>query len=242
MSSLIITHWRALSVTVGLTLMPLALRAAEAPTDPFKVQQQAAQQLPDYLYTVDGLDVTAWQDQQPVLIKVPIYDEHHVWQGDSLYFFKAGQLTGVQMPYGRYEFNGKGRMIVWMNEQGQAEELPGSPAWGQRQGWLLRRAAQLLAAFVPGPLPKSLQETPDKVDRADPALAQKLCASQLRRMLGSERLELPAKLTKPRRGLISGAGRVQMENGKQALRFECKLDKDWRIRQLTYRLVGPLVH
>ena len=142
MSSLIITHWRALSVTVGLTLMPLALRAAEAPTDPFKVQQQAAQQLPDYLYTVDGLDVTAWQDQQPVLIKVPIYDEHHVWQGDSLYFFKAGQLTGVQMPYGRYEFNGKGRMIVWMNEQGQAEELPGSPAWGQRQGWLLRRARQ----------------------------------------------------------------------------------------------------
>lgn len=242
MFSFISHHWRVLSAVAALAWLPQAAHADEALAQQFKRWQQAAKQQASAVFTVDELDVTAWPARQPQLIKVPIYDEHHVWQGDSLYYYQDGQLVGVQMPYGSYQFNGKGRMTVWLDEQGQSQELPGSPAWGQRQGWLLRRAAQLQTAFVPGPLPKALQQSPDKVDRADPALAQKLCTSQLRSLLGSERLELPAKLTKSRSGVVSGAGKVQLANGKRALRFECKLDKDWQIRQLTYRFVGPLLH
>lgn len=92
------------------------------------MDKAAAASLDSWIYTVDGLDVTAWLDGAPVIIKVPILNEQREWQGDSRYYFKQGKLFAVQMPYGSYQFDSKGAMIPWLDETGVQSELPGTVA------------------------------------------------------------------------------------------------------------------
>ena len=93
----------SLSLLAGVLLLGSGVTsAAQSP-----LQQQLAEMdkgansaLDSFVYTIDGLDVTAWMDGNPVIIKVPIFNEHHEWQGDSRYYFKQGKLFAVSMPYG----------------------------------------------------------------------------------------------------------------------------------------------
>ena len=62
----------------GAILLALPCRAATAPKAPdlttqlVAMDKAAAASLDSWIYTVDGLDVTAWLEGAPVIIKVPI--------------------------------------------------------------------------------------------------------------------------------------------------------------------------
>ena len=138
------------SITLWSSAILLALpcRAATAPKAPdlttqlVAMDKAAAAALDSWIYTVDGLDVTAWLDGAPVIIKVPILNEQREWQGDSRYYFKQGKLFAVQMPYGSYQFDSKGAMILWLDETGVQGELPGTAAWSARDSFRCRVLAR----------------------------------------------------------------------------------------------------
>lgn len=91
------------------------------------MDKAATTSLDSWVYTVDGLDVTAWLDTTPVIIKVPILNEKREWQGDSRYYFKQGKLFAVQLSMARYQFDGKGAMILWQDETGVRVSCPVPP-------------------------------------------------------------------------------------------------------------------
>lgn len=202
-----------------------------------QMDQAAAQSLDSFIYTVDELDATAWMDGLPVIIKVPILNEKREWQGDTRYYFKQGKLFAVTMPYGRYQFDEKGTMILWLDEEGKSAELPGSAAWGPRQNWLKKRATQLANAFAPSAYARELQKPNTEVHVKGEERVAYLCMGQLYALTGAEKIISSAGALKVMGQQQSGT--VQLRRGGKwvPISFNCLVDGADRVSRLTYRFV-----
>ncbi|GAA4503861.1 hypothetical protein [Pseudaeromonas paramecii] len=210
---------------LGLTATTLAQGAEDALAKQLTQMRTAANgALDTWVYTVGDIDVTAWMDSQPVIIKVPILDENRQHVGDSDYFFKQGRLFAVTMPYGRYQFDEQGNLLEWLDETGQMSELPGSPAWAARQQWLQKRAAQLAAAFVPGEaVTGALDET---------RLSQ-LCLSRFQALSGASMATLAQHQTElPAKPRLTG----QLAVGDKQYSLDCEVNGAQQVSRLTYRV------
>ena len=217
---------------------------AWAQTDPLSQQlaqmdQAASQALDSFVYTVDELDATAWMDGIPVIVKVPILNEKREWQGDSRYYFKQGKLYAVTMPYGRYQFDDKGNLILWQDEEGKSAELPGSAAWGPRQNWLKKRATQLANAFAPSVYARELQRPNTEVHVKGDEKVAYLCMGQLYALTGAEKIISSAGALKVMGRQQSGT--VQLRSGGKwvPITFNCLVDGADRVSRLTYRFTPP---
>ena len=168
-----------LSLLAGVWMLGGVAVAADLPQQLATMDKAASTSLDTFVYTVDGLDVTAWMDALPVIVKVPILNERREWQGDSRYYFKQGKLYAVTMPYGSYQFDDKGSLILWLNEEGKSEELPGSAAWNQRQEWLKKRASQLASAFLPSQYEQELKRPGTEVHVKGDEKVAYLCMGRL---------------------------------------------------------------
>ena len=203
------------------------------------MEKAAQSSLDTYVYTVDGLDVTAWIDGVPVVIKVPIYDDKRRWQGDSYYYFKQGNLFAVRMPYGTYQFT-KGRMTLWRDEEGNSSELPGSAAWNQRQQWLLKRADQLAKAFTPSANAQRLhQKNSDIHLQGDDRIAY-LCLGQLYALSGAEKLIHEDQALQISGRQLIGPVQARFAEGWRPLRLDCQVNGAEQVSQLLYHYTGPL--
>ena len=211
---------------LGLTAVPLVQGAEDALAKQLtQMRSAAAGALDSWVYTVGDIDVTAWLDGHPVIIRVPILDENRQHVGDSDYFFKQGRLFAVTMPYGRYQFDAQGNLVEWLDETGQMGELPGSPGWSARQQWLQKRAAKLATAFTPAkPEAGALNE----------AQLTALCLARFQLLsgvsmatLGQPQLTLPAA---PLAGRLSG----QLVVGDKAYRLQCEVNGANQVSLLTY--------
>lgn len=226
----------------GCLAMGWALSAEATSLDKqLTTMQQAAQSsLDTYVYTVDGLDVTAWMDAVPVVIKVPIYDDKRQWQGDSYYYFKQGNLFAVRMPYGTYQFDSKGKMTVWLDETGQSSELPGSAAWSQRQQWLLKRATQLATAFAPSAYARRLHQPNSDVHLQGDERTAYLCLGQLYSLSGAEKLIHEEKALQINDNQLSGPLQARFAAGWRPLRVECRVNGADQVSQLLFHYTGPV--
>jgi hypothetical protein len=204
------------------------------------MDKAAESSLSSRIYTVDGLDVTAWIDVQPVVIKVPIFDENHQWQGDSRYYYKQGRLFAVNMPYGRYQFDGRGNMTLWLDETGVQTELPGSTAWGRRQDWLLKRATQLAVAFAPSSNEQRLQSPDSKLHLQGDKKVEYLCTGQLYTLTRAQKLQPAAQGIKIEGLKMSGSMQAGFADSWQPLAFTCQVDAADHVILLTYRFVAPI--
>ncbi|MCD8547090.1 MAG: hypothetical protein LRY38_01280 [Aeromonadaceae bacterium] len=211
---------------MGLTATTLVQGAQDALAKQLTQMRTAATgSLDAWVYTVGDIDVTAWMDAQPVIIRVPILDENRQHVGDSDYFFKQGRLFAVLMPYGRYQFDEQGNLLEWLDETGQMSELPGSPAWAARQQWLQKRAAQLAGAFIPDEA---------MTGALDEARLSQLCLRRFQALsgasparLGEHKSELPAA---PLAGRLSG----QLAVGETGYQLVCEVNGAQQVSRLTY--------
>lgn len=227
-----------LSLLAGVLLLGSGVTsAAQSP-----LQQQlagmdnaASRSLDSYVYTIDGLDVTAWMDGNPVIIKVPILNEHHEWQGDSRYYFKQGKLFAVAMPYGSYQFDDKGAMILWLDEAGKSEELPGSVAWNQRQEWLKSRASQLAQAFLPSQYERELKRPNTEVHVQGEERVAYLCRGRLYALTGAEKIISDTLAPKVQGSSQSGKVQILVNKQWRPIQFSCQVDGAGRVNHLTYR-------
>ena len=230
----------------GAILLALPCRAATAPKAPdlttqlVAMDKAAAASLDSWIYTVDGLDVTAWLDGAPVIIKVPILNEQREWQGDSRYYFKQGKLFAVQMPYGSYQFDSKGAMILWLDETGVQSELPGTAAWSARQNWLQNRARQLVTAFAPSPYEQRLKKPGSDIHLQGEARVEYLCIGQLYALTGAEKLLHESGALKVTGNKLAGPAQARFATGWRPLAFTCEMDGADRISHLTYQYTGPI--
>ncbi|MBP8174093.1 MAG: hypothetical protein KAY06_08870 [Aeromonadaceae bacterium] len=228
------------SLLAGMLL--LGCGAASAANSPLQQQlaemdKGASSALDSFVYTIDGLDVTAWMDGNPVIIKVPIFNEHHEWQGDSRYYFKQGKLFAVAMPYGSYQFDNKGAMILWLNEEGKSEELPGSAAWNQRQEWLKNRAGKLALAFLPSRYELELKRPKTEVHVQGEEKIAYLCRGRLYALTGAEKIISDTLAPKVQGDSQSGKVQILVNKQWQPIQFSCHVDGANRVNHLTYRLL-----
>lgn len=220
-----------------------AATAAKAPdlaSQLATMDKAATASLDSWVYTVEGLDVTAWLDTTPVIIKVPILNEKREWQGDSRYYFKQGKLFAVQMPYGRYQFDGKGAMILWQDETGTQSELPGTAAWSTRQEWLKKRALQLQNAFAPSAYEQRLKKPGSDIQLQGTARVEYLCVGQLYALTRAEKLIHEAGALTAADNKLSGAAQARFATGWRPLAFTCTVDGADRVSHLTYQYTGPV--
>jgi hypothetical protein len=225
----------ALSCEAATSSQALDLAAQLATMD-----KAAETSLDIQIYTVDGLDVTAWQDGLPVIIKVPILDEKREWQGDSRYYFKRGKLFAVQMLYGRYQFDGRGNMILWQDETGVQNELPGTATWSTRQEWLQKRALQLFTAFAPSAYEVRLKKPGSDIHLQGAAKVEYLCIGQLYALTRAEKLLHTTGALKAEGRSLSGPLQARFVTGWRPLSFSCAVDGADRVSHLTYQYTAPL--
>lgn len=204
-----------------------------------QMDQAASQALDSFVYTIGELDATAWMDGVPVIIKVPILNEKQEWQGDTRYYFKQGKLFAVKMPYGSYQFDEKGNLILWLDEEGKSAELPGSAAWGPRQNWLKKRATQLANAFAPSAYARELQKPNTEVHVKGEDKVAYLCMGQLYALTGAEKIIGSAGALKVHGNQQSGAVQLRVGDKWLPITFSCQLDGADRVSHLTYRFTLP---
>ena len=232
-------------ISITLLSCGLVLSSAGWTKEPTLTEQLASMEkaarssLDQQLFTVDGLDVTAWRDEQPVIIQVPILNEKREWQGDSHYYFKQGKLFAVRMPYGLYRFDSKGALILWLDETGVQSELPGTAAWSARQNWLQKRARQLADAFAPSRYEQRLKKPNSDIHLQGAAKVEYLCSGQLYALTGAEKLLHEAgalQVEGPTEGRWSLAGdaRPRFADEWRPLHFRCEVDGADRVSHLTY--------
>ena len=226
-----------LSLLAGAWMLGGVAVAADLPQQLATMDKAASTSLDTFVYTVDGLDVTAWMDALPVIVKVPILNEHHEWQGDSRYYFKQGKLFAVTMPYGSYQFDDKGSLILWLNEVGKSEELPGSAAWSQRQEWLKKRASQLASAFLPSQYEQELKRPKTEVHVKGDEKVAYLCMGRLYALTRAEKIISHTLTPKVQGQSMSGEVRYRSGEHWQPIQFNCQVDGSDRVSHLTYRLL-----
>jgi len=211
---------------LGLTATTLAQGADDALAKQLnQMRTAAAGALDTWVYTVGDIDVTAWMDGRPVIIKVPILDENRQHVGDSDYFFRQGRLFAVAMPYGRYQFDDQGNLVEWLDETGQMSELPGSPAWAARQQWLQKRAAQLAGAFVPG-------ET--QTAALTEARLTALCLARFQALSGAGMASLGQHKSELAVAPLAGRLTGQLAVGDTAYALDCAVNGAHQVSRLTY--------
>ena len=226
-----------LSLLAGVWMLGGVAVAADLPQQLAIMDKAASTSLDTFVYTVDGLDVTAWMDALPVIVKVPILNERREWQGDSRYYFKQGKLYAVTMPYGSYQFDDKGSLILWLNEEGKSEELPGSAAWSQRQEWLKKRASQLASAFLPSQYERELKRPKTEVHVKGDEKVAYLCMGRLYALTRAEKIISHTLTPKVQGQSMSGEVRFRSGERWQPIQFNCQVDGADRVSHLTYRLL-----
>ena len=226
-----------LSLLAGVCMLGGVAVAADLPQQLATMDKAASTSLDTFVYTVDGLDVTAWMDALPVIVKVPILNERREWQGDSRYYFKQGKLYAVTMPYGSYQFDDKGSLILWLNEEGKSEELPGSAAWSQRQEWLKKRASQLASAFLPSQYEQELKRPKTEVHVKGDEKVAYLCMGRLYALTRAEKIISNTLTPKVQGQSMSGEVRFRSGERWQPIQFNCQVDGADRVSHLTYRLL-----
>ena len=226
-----------LSLLAGVCMLGGVAVAADLPQQLATMDKAASTSLDTFVYTVDGLDVTAWMDALPVIVKVPILNERREWQGDSRYYFKQGKLYAVTMPYGSYQFDDKGSLILWLNEEGKSEELPGSAAWNQRQEWLKKRASQLASAFLPSQYEQELKRPGTEVHVKGDEKVAYLCMGRLYALTRAEKIISNTLTPKVQGQSMSGEVRFRSGERWQPIQFSCQVDGADRVSHLTYRLL-----
>ena len=226
-----------LSLLAGVCMLGGVAVAADLPQQLATMDKAASTSLDTFVYTVDGLDVTAWMDALPVIVKVPILNERREWQGDSRYYFKQGKLYAVTMPYGSYQFDDKGSLILWLNEEGKSEELPGSAAWSQRQEWLKKRASQLASAFLPSQYEQELKRPGTEVHVKGDEKVAYLCMGRLYALTRAEKIISNTLTPKVQGQSMSGEVRDRIGEHWQPIQFSCQVDGADRVSHLTYRLL-----
>ena len=226
-----------LSLLAGVCMLGGVAVAADLPQQLATMDKAASTSLDTFVYTVDGLDVTAWMDALPVIVKVPILNERREWQGDSRYYFKQGKLYAVTMPYGSYQFDDKGSLILWLNEEGKSEELPGSAAWSQRQEWLKKRASQLASAFLPSQYERELKRPKTEVHVKGDEKVAYLCMGRLYALTRAEKIISHTLTPKVQGQSMSGEVRFRSGERWQPIQFNCQVDGADRVSHLTYRLL-----
>ena len=226
-----------LSLLAGVCMLGGVAVAADLPQQLASMDKAASTSLDTFVYTVDGLDVTAWMDALPVIVKVPILNERREWQGDSRYYFKQGKLFAVKMPYGSYQFDDKGSLILWLNEESKSEELPGSAAWNQRQEWLKKRASQLASAFLPSQYEQELKRPGTEVHVKGDEKVAYLCMGRLYALTRAEKIISHTLTPKVQGQSMSGEVRFRSGERWQPIQFNCQVDGADRVSHLTYRLL-----
>ena len=226
-----------LSLLAGVCMLGGVAVAADLPQQLATMDKAASTSLDTFVYTVDGLDVTAWMDALPVIVKVPILNERREWQGDSRYYFKQGKLYAVTMPYGSYQFDDKGSLILWLNEESKSEELPGSAAWSQRQEWLKKRASQLASAFLPSQYERELKRPKTEVHVKGDEKVAYLCMGRLYALTRAEKIISHTLTPKVQGQSMSGEVRFRSGERWQPIQFSCQVDGADRVSHLTYRLL-----